>query len=459
MKKIGLFVLILLILPSVLAIDLEVEKLSSNEVIISELDQPAIFNLNITNKGSSGSFNIYNLLGFNMEPKTVQISEGKSENVEVIIYPREGFGYRGFYTLEYFLKDQQGESQLETLTIKIIDLKDVFEVGSGEVSPETNSIEVYIHNKVNFNLEEVDVKFKSVFFEFDKKLSLSPYEKRIFDVELNKEDFKKLMAGFYTLNSDISVGDEKTSVEGVIKFIEKDILKTTKKDYGIIINTQIIEKVNEGNIVAESETVIKKNIISRLFTSFSPEPDIVEREGIRIYYTWNRQVNPGETLEIVVRTNWLLPLLIIFFVIIIVFFAKQYSKTNLSLRKRVSFVRAKGGEFALKVSIFVNAKTHVERVSVIDRFPPLMKVYERFGNEKPVRIDEKIRRIEWELNDLEQGETRVLSYVVYSKVGIMGKFALPGATAIYEKDGKIHETESNRTFFVAEQRKKDLEEE
>ena len=111
----------------------------------------------------------------------------------------------------------------------------------------------------------------------------------------------------------------------------------------------------------------------------------------------------------------------------------------------------------MKVTVFVSAKTHVETVSVIDRLPPMMKVYEKFSNEKTIRVNEHTRRIEWDLDNLEAGETRVLSYIIYSKMGVMGKFALPEATAIYEKDGKIHETESNRTFFVAEQRKKDLE--
>ncbi len=458
MRKIGLFILLFLILPSILAIDLEVEKLSSNEVIISELGQAATFDLKITNNEASDVFTIYNLLGFETEPKTIQISEGETKNLEVKVYLRDNFDYRGIYTLEYFIKNSKDESQQESLTFEVIDLEGVFIVGSGEISPETNSMEVFIQNKVNFDFDNVAVNFKSAFFELDKKFSLEPYGKKIFDVELDKEDFNKLMAGFYTLSASIEVENEKTDVEGVIKFVEKDILETSKKSYGFIINTELIRKVNEGNVVARSETLIKKNILSRLFTSFSPEPDVVNREGFNIHYTWTNQINPGETLEIVVKTNWLLPLLIIFFVVVIVFFAKQYSKTNVSLRKRVSFVRTKGGEFALKVSIFVSAKTHVETVSVIDRLPPMMKVYEKFGNEKPVRVNEHTRRIEWDLDNLEAGETRVLSYVVYSKMGVMGKFALPEATAIYEKDGKIHETESNRTFFVAEQRKKDLEE-
>ena len=129
---------------------------------------------------------------------------------------------------------------------------------------------------------------------------------------------------------------------------------------------------------------------------------------------------------------------------------KKYTGTNIVLKKRVSFVRAKGGEFALKVSVFVNAKKYIERVNIIDRLPPLVKIYDRFGGERPTRIDEKTRRVEWNFEKLEEGEIRLLSYIIYSKVGIMGKFALPTATAIFEREGTIHEKESNRAFFINE---------
>ena len=76
----------------------------------------------------------------------------------------------------------------------------------------------------------------------------------------------------------------------------------------------------------------------------------------------------------------------------------------------------------------------------------------------PTRFDEKNRRIEWNFEKLEAGESRVLSYIIYSKIGVLGKFALPSATAIYEREGKIKESESNRAFFVAEQRTRDVEE-
>lgn len=51
-----------------------------------------------------------------------------------------------------------------------------------------------------------------------------------------------------------------------------------------------------------------------------------------------------------------------------------------------------------------------------------------------------------------------MSYIIFSKIGVLGRFALPSASAIYEKDGEINETESNKAFFMAEQRVKDPDE-
>ena len=55
-------------------------------------------------------------------------------------------------------------------------------------------------------------------------------------------------------------------------------------------------------------------------------------------------------------------------------------------------MRAKGGEFALKVTV-VTARKFIEKVTIVDRLPFVAKLYEKFGAEKPSRIDEKNRRL------------------------------------------------------------------
>lgn len=452
MKKLFVLLFVLLLIPNILAININVEKNSSDEVMIIGLEKPTIFNLNVTNYGSSDNFIFYTFFGAGTYPVgTVSIAEGETKEIEFGVYPRQDLAQRGSITFNLFIQSQDGTEKTIPLVVKAVDLKNSMEIGSEEFNPDSNSLQIYIKNKVNFDFSKITARFKSPFFNFEKQFTLGQYEKKSFNVELNKEDFAKIMAGFYTIDAKISIDGKETNIEGTMKFSEKDILKTTKESRGFIIRTNIIKKSNEGNVVSQSEIVIKKNIITRLFTNLNPEPDIVERKGLIIYYTWNKQIKPGETLEIDVTTNWLLPLLVIFLIVAIVVLTKKFSRTNLILRKRISFVKAKGGEFALKVSIFVNAKKYIERVNIIDRLPPLVKVYERFGTEKPNRVNEKTRRIEWNFEKLEAGEIRTISYIIYSKVGVLGKFALPTAKAIYEKDGDMHEAESNKVFFVAEQ--------
>ena len=86
MKKIFFLVLLAIIfLPSVMAVNLKIEKLSSNEVMINDLKQPAVFELKMTNLGSSDNFQFYNLLGFSMSPKgSVYIGNGETKNITVI---------------------------------------------------------------------------------------------------------------------------------------------------------------------------------------------------------------------------------------------------------------------------------------------------------------------------------------------------------------------------------------
>jgi hypothetical protein len=451
-KKIILLLLFSTIIPSVFAINLEVNKTSSDEAMIYGVDKPVSFNLKITNLGADDNLQFFNLVGFNMFPiGTVPIKALETQDVKVEIYPTKGFNHRGYYTFVYYIMGQDKTKLEQRLTFNVIDLDEAFEIGSLEMDPETSSIKVYLANKVNFNFTDVNAKINSAFFNLDQDFPLAPYEKKEFDIQLNKEEFKKLMAGFYTLKAEVTVEDQKVNLEGYIKFVEKDIVTSTKKDYGLIISTKIIEKTNEGNVISSSETIVQKNIISRLFTTFEPQPDFVERQGFDIFYTWKRDLKPGESLSISVKTNWLYPLLVIIFIILVVVIAKQYSKTDLVLKKSVHFVNAKGGEFALKVSVIVKAKNYIERVNIIDRLPSLVKVHERFIGDIPSRVNEAARKIEWDFEKLEAGETRILSYLIYSKVGVLGKFALPSATAIYEKKGKIHESVSNQAFFVAEQ--------
>ena len=53
--------------------------------------------------------------------------------------------------------------------------------------------------------------------------------------------------------------------------------------------------------------------------------------------------------------------------------------------------------------------------------------------------------------NLNAGEERVLSYIMYSKLAIFGEFKLKPAKGIYEKDEKIYETKSNAVVISCQE--------
>ena len=70
---------------------------------------------------------------------------------------------------------------------------------------------------------------------------------------------------------------------------------------------------------------------------------------------------------------------------------------------------------------------------------------------QPDKIDTQNRRIHWNIGDLNAGEERVFTYIIYSKVGVVGKFSLPEALTVFERNGNMHEVESNKVFFMSDQ--------
>ena len=458
MKKILFFVFALLLIPSILAINVDVQKQSSNEVIIRGVEIPATFELNVKNSGASDHFMFYSYVGESLFPKgTVGIISGQTEQVDLQIYGLDKITKNEYLAFEYYIRGQDGTEQKQNLVLRISDLEDAFEISSEDLDPDSNSLTIYVKNKLNFKFGDIKSDFTSPFFELQEEFSLEPYEVKEFSVQLNKEDFKKISAGFYTLDSHIAFEDEEAEVKSSIKFVEKEIIQTTEEDYGFLVHTKLIKKDNNGNVAADSNIAVQRNIISRLFTTFNIQPDVVDRQGAQVYYSWNQKVNPGEELVVSVKTNWFFPLIIILLIVAIAILIKTFTGRNIVVRKKIQFIKTKGGEFGLKVSLFVNAKKFVEKVSLIDRLPPLVKIYERFSGENPVRADEKKKKIEWNFEKLEAGEKRMVSYVIYSKIGVLGKFAIPSAVAIYEKEGKLKEAESNKVFFVAEQKGNEID--
>ncbi|GIU68198.1 MAG: hypothetical protein KatS3mg001_048 [Candidatus Pacearchaeota archaeon] len=131
------------------AINLKIEKKSSGEILIADVNNPVVFELSVTNLGPSDNFIFYNLVGFrNFPEEPVFISQAETKNITLEILPLRQLLERGYYTITIYVKSQKDNSVIrEDLTFKIIDLKDAFEVGATDISPSSTETLFFIKNR------------------------------------------------------------------------------------------------------------------------------------------------------------------------------------------------------------------------------------------------------------------------------------------------------------------------
>lgn len=451
MKKVGLFILALFLVSFVSA--LEVTQDSDYSAIIPELSQAAQVPLTITGV-EAGNYMLYTLTDVKIVPSTPIPLDAGTNNIVVEVYPLETLKAWGpsAYTFNFNLRKVGGQTFDGRMTVRVVSIEDALSIYSESNTMDDGQVTFYIKNKEKIDLSNVHAKFTSVFFNFEEDFDISANGQKNFTVAVPKEKLQRLEAGSYLVKAEINTDRGIRTIEGRISLAEKSDVRTEENVAGFFIRTHEIQKTNTGNVPAQVNIVVEKNILTRLLTSFNVEPDVANRDGFSVKYSWSRKLMPGDSIDVKARTSYVVPMLILLALIFIIIAFKRYMEAKLVITKFVTPVRTNSGNLALKVHLNVKSKKHVENVSLIDKIPGVVEVYEKFGTIKPSKIDTKNRRIQWEIGNLGAGEERSFSYIVYSKLGVVGKFVLPSAVAVFEKDDEIHEAESNQVFWLAEQR-------
>jgi len=454
MKKFLIITLLLLLIPLALAApNIDVEKTEVSKTIVAELDNPAVFNFKIKNNGPADNFEIYSLLSVKMWPKGFfKIENGSTTDIEVRAFPAKEFRENlGLFKFQYEIRGKNSGIFKDELLLNIVSLEEIIEIEAVPFSPESESVTIIIKNTENTFLENLEIDFYSAFFIESIILSLEPFEEFPIKISLDKNQLKGVQAGAYIITAEIPLENKTIAIEEVINYLERESTSTGKISEGIIIKKSIITKTNEGNTPVLTSIDVKKDIISRLFTLTSPEPLTTKREGMFVTYTWIKTINPTDKFSVQVTTNYTIPFVILLVIILLAIAVWKQTTKSVSISKKVSLVKTKKGEFALKVNLNIKSRKTLHNVRVVDMLPPMTKLYEKFGR-LPDKVDPKTRRLYWEFKTLGKGEKRILSYIIYSKMNIVGRFELPHALALYEHEGTTKEVLSNRAYFATEER-------
>lgn len=450
-KLVAALLLIAIITPLVTATpSLKITKIDKGSTIIPELDNKAYYEFLIDNNGPTELYEIYTLVGIALTPKGYfNLTTGNNTLEVTASIPEEMREREGYFNFEYQIRGIQSGILKDTLRTKIVSLKNAVEISAQPMHVGDQTATITIRNKQNAYLDNLKVRFKSSFFDSVSDVSLKPFEEKNVSVPIISSRLTGSLAGPYTITADIETNIATVSVQTIIQYLEKEGTSVEKKSSGYIIKKYTTTKTNEGNIPTVATIESSQDIFSRLFTIHSTEPAQTTRKGMTVYYQWQKEIGPAETFEVTSTTNYTLPFVLALLIVFIAAAAKVYSMTAISVQKKVNFVKTQGGELALKVNVHVKARKYVESIRITDQLPVMAKLYEKFGK-MPDKIEKDSRRISWQIPALNAGEERVYSYIIYSKMKVVGRFELPAATAVFERNGKMMEVWSNRAFFVSE---------
>lgn len=307
---------------------------------------------------------------------------------------------------------------------------------------------INVINTQNLELKNTTIRFKSVFFDEEKSLSFKPSETKKITLNVKTDAIKDLAAGHYVVSVELSMGNATAKIEETVNYLEREKIERVRSTKGWLIRTTKMTNTNKGNLEVPDKMEVTKNILTRLFTTSSVEPLSIERKGAIVNYRWEKDLKPGESWTVEIRTNYTLPFILILLIIASAFMVYVYSRTSVVLNKRCSYVKTTGGQFALKVMLHLKARKSVDSVEIFDRIPMAMKIYEKAG--MPHKFDDKLGRLSWKVERMNAGEERVFSYIIYSAIRVVGRLELAPATVHFVKDRKSQYVSSNRTFFMSE---------
>lgn len=427
---------------------LKTENTPIRNIVISEMGEPTTFDITIDVEGVTQEVDVFAPYpGFVFNPGILGEVEGVKTYRFTVYLPEKISRFADNYRVEYVVNGKKSQAVKDVLRIEVIDAKDVLDLSVIDVEYGADTAELIIKNKINQSIEDLPLEVESLFFNEKLILDFEPLEEKTIELKVNRDEVKKLPYGAYVV--EFQVNNTRSVISSDINYIQKENSEISKQTKGLLVRKTTYTRINTGNTELVGDIEASKDVFSRLFTVTSVEPSTSERSALVMRYSWNKELAPGESFAVTVTTNYTLPFILIVLIIFVAIFVTAYVRTNIILDKRVSYVKTKGGEFALKVRIHVKARKYVENVQITDRLPGMTQLYEKFGI-KPDRIDPSTRRLMWDIPRLNAGEERVYSYVIFSKVSVIGRFELPSASAEYQREGKTEQAISNRAFFVAE---------
>lgn len=435
--------------------DTEISAKDINSIVIKELSTPATFEVTVNNdNGVYNNYVIDTLLDIVITPNDLGGIESKTKKTfSIEVDPSADMRERssGLIAFEYFVKGSKSGTVKSTMVINLKSFEEITDIIlPTSLAADAERIEIAFRFNEDIS-KDIELSIVSDFFSEELELKLSDeVVKKTFPLDL-----KDKTAGVYDLTFNFVIdGEEVTVVKELILGSVVDILENEENSGKFLSRTSKITKTNNGNSLTDISIVVEKSVLASLFTSFSGEPRTKKESG-KYIYEWSQELNPGESLEVTIKTSYYLPFIVLLLIILAVIVFKIVTAPQVKITKKAVRVRTKSGIFASRMIVNVkNIGNPITNVKVIERLPAFTEILrDKFGFVTPSEI--KKRTVIWDFEKLGKGEEIMFSYVVYSKINVFGKLEVPSAVVTYRDDkDEFREEMSNKIYILSEDDKR-----
>lgn len=319
------------------------------------------------------------------------------------------------------------------------------------------SYKIKLRNTANLIFNPVNIYVTTNFFNKDfSNKKLYPYQE-LFVNDGNSEDIKFKLdpdekAGKYPVSVSLYKGEK--LVGKYTKTFEvtpnPDTEEKVSTDSRFLVRVVTVSETNKGNVVSTERYELPISRFEKFFTKFEPQPIVGETK-----VEWVVDVPQGETRTLTITTDYhplFYSAIALFLVLVLVVWK---AKRRISITKRVVKVKGKKGEMvALKILLHIknNTGSKITDVRVLDVLPNVLRMSHEFGTLKPLQVQkgEKTSRIIWNIDNLEGGEERLVSYKVEPSLQLLGSLIIPRAFLKFKKSGSSKEKKSGRVVVHSE---------
>jgi len=459
MKKLIFATVLLLVLATIPAALAEtmVSMKPVYPVSYLEANAPATYELTVENNNPfTDNFYVNTLLEIDMSPKSLGvIPSGEKRTFLINVTPGQDIKnqYVGTnFGFEYFVRGDNNALVRDKMIVHISSLQaDLDILFPAAINPEDKEVTISLGFKPDLKLG-TSVQVTSELMEDDFNIMITNQKK---EVQLKLNDLSKKNAGVYNANFDFALGNETIRITKDVVLSPFVNVPTEEVVTGGILSRETrVKKTNDGNSAVKVIISLNRSVVASLFTTFSDTPK-TRKEGGLYLYEWDKELNPGQSYEVYLKTNYYVPFLVFLLLLAAVFTFRVVTKSPVEIIKKVAKVRTKSGVFASKIIITVkNTGKPVNNVKIIDRLPAFTEVLpNRFSVVTPSEI--KKRTLVWSFPQMATGEEIMFSYIVYSKINVFGRLEIPAAVSTFiDSKDNFRETQSDRIYILSEEEKK-----